>query len=111
MPILPLKETVVFPDTMMPLAVGQPRSVNLIDDILRSDKQVGLLASKKPDVELPGPDDVHTRRACWPSIQKMIKAPDGTLRIIAQGLRRIEIDWFTTEEPYLMARVRTSPTR
>ncbi len=55
LPILPLKDTVVFPDTMTPLAVGQPRSVNLIDDILRGDKQVGLVASKSADIESPGP--------------------------------------------------------
>ena len=54
LPILPLKDTVVFPETMTPLAVGQPRSVTLIDDILRGDKQVGLVASKRPDIEVAG---------------------------------------------------------
>ncbi len=108
LPILPLKDTVVFPDTMMPLAVGQPRSVRLIDDILRGDKQVGLLASRDPESETPGPEDVHTV-GVLASIQKMIKAPDGTLRIIAQGIRRIEIDGFTSEEPYLTADVHDLP--
>ena len=108
LPILPLKDTVVFPDTMMPLAVGQPRSVSLIDDILGGDKQVGLVASKNPDVETPNPDDVHTV-GVLASIQKMIKAPDGTLRIIAQGIRRIEIECFTSEEPYLTANVHDLP--
>ncbi len=102
LPILPLKDTVVFPDTMMPLAVGQPRSVRLIDDILRGDRQVGLLSSKDAEIETPGPEDVHTV-GVLASIQKMIKAPDGTLRIIAQGIRRIEIESFTSEEPYLTA--------
>ena len=59
-PILPLKDTVVFPDTMVPLAVGQPRSVRLIDDVLRGDKLVGLVTSLDPEVETPGPDDVRT---------------------------------------------------
>jgi ATP-dependent Lon protease len=108
LPILPLKDTVVFPDTMTPLAVGQPRSVNLIDDILRGDKQVGLVASKRPDIEVPGPDDVNTI-GVLATIQKMIKAPDGTLRIIAQGIRRIEIERFVSEEPYLTATVRDLP--
>ncbi len=107
-PVLPLKDTVLFPDTMMPLAVGQPRSVQLIDDVLRGDKQVGLFASKDPEVETPGPDQVHTV-GVLASIQKMIKAPDGTLRIIAQGIRRIEIDRFTSEEPYLTAEVHDLP--
>ncbi|MCE5254634.1 MAG: endopeptidase La [Actinomycetia bacterium] len=107
-PILPLKDTVVFPETMMPLAVGQPRSVQLIDDILRGDKQVGLVASKNPEIEVPGPNDVY-RVGVLAGIQKMIKAPDGTLRIIAQGIRRIQIERFTAEEPYLKAEVRDLP--
>lgn len=108
LPILPLKDTVIFPDTMMPLAVGQPRSVALIDDILRGDRQVGLVASKSADIETPGPDDVHLV-GVLATIQKMIKAPDGTLRIIAQGIRRIAIERFTAEQPYLMAEIRDLP--
>ncbi|MFH0916412.1 MAG: endopeptidase La [bacterium] len=108
LPILPLKDTVIFPDTMMPLAVGQTRSVSLIDDILRGDKQVGLVASRNPEIETPGPEEVHTI-GVLASIQKMIKAPDGTLRIIAQGIRRIAIDRFTSEEPYLTADIHDLP--
>jgi ATP-dependent Lon protease len=104
LPILPLKDTVVFPDTMMPLAVGQERSVRLIDDILRGDKQVGLVASKSAEIETPMPDDIY-RVGVLATIQKMMKAPDGTLRIIVQGVRRIAIDEFTAEEPYLRADV------
>jgi ATP-dependent Lon protease len=108
LPILPLKDTVVFPETVMPLAVGQPRSVRLIDDVLRRDKLVGLVASKDPNIEVPGPGDVYTV-GVLASIQKMLKAPDGTLRIIAQGIRRIEIDRFASEEPYLWADVHDLP--
>ncbi len=103
-PILPLKDTVVFPDTMVPLAVGQPRSVRLIDDVLRGDKLVGLVTSLDPEIEAPGPDDVRTV-GVLASIQKMLKAPDGTLRIITQGIRRIKVDRFVSEEPYLVAEV------
>ena len=85
LPILPLKDTVVFPDTLLPLAVGQPRSVQLIDDVLRGDKRVGLVAAKYRRHR-----DSRARRrspvGVLASIQKMIKAPDGTLRIIAQGI-------------------------
>ncbi len=108
LPILPLKDTVVFPETMMPLAVGQPRSVRLIEDVLQTDKLVGLFASKNPELETPGPSDVH-RVGVLASIQKMLKAPDGTLRIIAQGIRRIEIEGFESEDPYLSAEVRDLP--
>lgn len=107
-PILPLKDTVVFPETMMPLAVGQDRSIRLIDDILRGDKQVGLVAAKTADTEIPGPDDVY-RVGVVATIQKMMKAPDGTLRILAQGFRRIEVENFTSEDPYLRADVHELP--
>ncbi len=108
LPILPLKDTVVFPETVMPLAVGQPRSVRLIDDVLRKDKLVGLVASKDPSIEVPGPDDVYTV-GVLASIQKMLKAPDGTLRIIAQGISRLEIVRFSAVEPYLWADVNELP--
>ena len=108
LPILPLKDTVVFPETMMPLAVGQPRSVLLIDDVLAKDKLVGLVAVKGEDVELPGPDDVY-RVGTLAVVQKMIKAPDGTLRIIVQGLRRVGLDHFMSEEPFLTATVHDAP--
>ncbi len=108
LPVMPLKDTVIFPDTLLPLAVGQPRSVQLIDDILRGDKQVVLAAAKSPDIETPMPDDVH-QVGVLASIQKMIKAPDGTLRIIAQGIRRVTIVKYTAEEPYLRADVSDLP--
>jgi ATP-dependent Lon protease len=108
LPILPLKDTVVFPETMMPLAVGQPRSVRLIEDVLQTDKLVGLVTSKDPGIETPGPGDVF-RVGVLASIQKMLKAPDGTLRIIAQGIRRIEIESFASEDPYLSANVHDLP--
>ncbi len=108
LPILPLKDTVVFPDTMMPLAVGQPRSVLLIDEVLAKDKLVGLAAVRDADIDLPGPEntyDIGTLAA----VQKMIKAPDGTLRIVVQGIRRIRIEEYTKTEPYLVARVSNLP--
>jgi ATP-dependent Lon protease len=108
LPVMPLKDTVIFPDTLLPLAVGQPRSVQLIDDILRGDKQVVLVAAKSPDIETPMPDDVY-RVGVLASIQKMIKAPDGTLRIIAQGIRRVTVDRYTAEQPYLRADVSDLP--
>ena len=103
-PILPLKDTVVFPDTVVPLAVGQPRSIRLLDDVLRGDRLVGLVLSLDSEKEAPGPDDVR-HIGVLASIQKMLKTPDGTLRIIAQGLRRIKVDRFVSEQPYLVAEV------
>ncbi len=103
-PILPLRETVVFPETVTPLAVGQDRSVKLIDDVLHKDKMIGLVTIKHPDVELAGPDDVY-RIGSAAIIHKMLKVPDGSLRILVQGVKRIRIVDFTQTDPYLAARV------
>jgi ATP-dependent Lon protease len=108
LPVLPLKDTVVFPDTMMPLAVGQPRSVRLIDDILQRDKLVALVTVRNEEPEVPGPEDLY-ELGTLAVIQKMIKAPDGTLRVIVQGIRRVRIHSFASEEPYLVANVSDAP--
>jgi ATP-dependent Lon protease len=103
-PILPLRETVVFPETVTPLAVGQERSVKLIDDVLHKDKLIGMATIKNPDVELAGPDDVHEIGTAS-LIHKMLKVPDGSLRILVQGLKRIRIVEYVETEPYLVAKI------
>ncbi|MHB1003666.1 MAG: endopeptidase La [Thermoleophilia bacterium] len=103
-PILPLRETVVFPETVTPLAVGQERSVKLIDDVLHRDKLIGMATIKNPDVELAGPDDVY-EIGTVSLIHKMLKVPDGSLRILVQGLKRIRIVEYIETEPYLVARI------
>lgn len=108
LPVLPLKETVVFPDTMMPLAVGQPRSVRLIEDVLSRDRIMAVVAVKTEDVEVPTPDDCYAVGTLV-SVQKMIKAPDGTLRIVVQGIRRLTVTEYVAEEPFLMAHVDELP--
>ena len=108
LPVLPLKETVVFPDTMMPLAVGQPRSVRLIEDVLSRDRLMVAVAVKTEGVDIPAPDDCYTVGTLV-SIQKMIKAPDGSLRIVVQGIRRVGIGNYVAEEPFLVAQVHELP--
>ena len=78
--ILPLRETVVFPETVTPLAVGQERSVKLIDDVLHKDKMIGLATIRNSEVETAGPDDIFEVGTAA-IIHKMLKVPDGSLRI------------------------------
>jgi ATP-dependent Lon protease len=104
LPILPLKETVVYPLTMMPLGVGQERSIRLIDDAMRGNRLVGLVAQKGEGVETPGPDDTY-QIGTAARIARMLRTPEGTIQIIVQGLERIRILEYTTEQPYLQARV------
>jgi ATP-dependent Lon protease len=106
--VLPLKETVVFPESMTPLAIGQERSVLLIDDVIAGTDRLLALVTVKNEAETPGFDDLHTIGTAA-VIHKMIKVPDGTLRILVQGLHRIRIEEPVQTEPYLVARIADVP--
>ena len=101
LPVLPLRETVVYPDAMSPLAIGQERSIALIDEAIAGNRMIALLASKNPESEVPGPDDMYTIGTAA-VIHRMLRIPDGTIRILVQGIRRIRLERFTQEEPYLV---------
>jgi ATP-dependent Lon protease len=108
LPVLPLKETVVFPDSWTPLAIGQERSVKLVDDVVARDERLLALVTVKNDVEQPGWDDLY-EVGTVASIQKMMKVPDGTLRILVTGLERIRIARRVTDDPYLVGEVEVVP--
>ncbi len=108
LPVLPLRDSVPFPDTLTPLAVGQERSVLLVNDVLGSNRMLVMVASKDPDDEEPGPDDVY-RSGVAGVVSRMMKMPDGTLRILVHGAQRVELKEFVSTEPYLVARVEEAP--
>ena len=106
LPVLPLKETVVFPESMTPLAIGQDRSIKLIDDVVAGERMLALVAVRESDeeIETPGFDDLYDIGTAA-IVHKMIRVPDGTLRILVQGLERIRIDRRLQDEPYLVAEI------
>ncbi len=108
LPILPLRGVVVYPETIIPLTVGQPRSIKLVDEVVAGDRMVGLITSKDAELETPGPDDIY-RTGTLASIHRLFRAPDGTIRMLVQGLGRITVDEFTSTEPYLKAKVHAIP--
>jgi len=108
LPVLPLREMVAFPNTVTPLAVGQERSVQLVNDALSRDRMLVLVAGKDAEVEEPGPDQVY-RVGVAGTIARMLKMPDGTLRILVQGGPRVRIESFVAERPYLIARIHEEP--
>ncbi len=108
LPILPLRGVVVYPQTAIPLTVGQPRSIKLVDDVIAGDRLVGLFTSKNPELEKPGPEDIYPI-GTLAAIHKLFRAPDGTIRLLVQGLARITIDEYIAEEPYLKAAVHAIP--
>lgn len=104
LPILPLRGLVVFPSTAMPLTVGQPRSLKLVDEIATSDRIVGLFAAKDADLEMPNPDEIY-EVGTLAQVHRLFRAPDGTVRLLVQGLSRIKIVRYTATEPFLRAEV------
>jgi len=101
LPLLPLKETVVFPDSVTPLAIGQERSIQLIDDAVGADREVALVTVRNAEAEEPGWDDLYELGTAA-TVHKLIRVPDGTLRVLVQGLRRIRVAERKSNEPYLV---------
>ena len=105
LPVLPLRDTVLFPNSFMPLAVARESSVALIDDAIAGDKQIAVFTQKNAGDEEPGQDGLFPT-GTFAHIHKMFKLPDGSLRLIVQGLARIRLDVMTSTTPYLKATVR-----
>ena len=108
LPILPLRGVVVYPQTAVPLTVGQPRSIKLVDDVVAGDKLVGLVAATNPELETPGPTDLY-RVGTVATVHRLLRAPDGTVRLLVQGMDRFRLGEFVAEEPYLKARIQLAP--
>src|SRR5213082_1671563 len=104
LPILPLRDTVLFPNSFMPLAVARESSVHLIDDAIANAKMIAVFTQRDPAVEEPKQDDLF-RVGTATHIHKMFKLPDGSLRLIVQGLARLTLDEIVSTDPYLKARV------
>jgi ATP-dependent Lon protease len=110
LPVLPLKETVVFPDSMTPLAIGQERSVRLIDDVVGGDRLLALVTVRDEDAETPAWDDLYEVGTAA-VVHKMIRVPDGTMRVLVQGLRRVHLERRVLDDPYLIGEFVEVPDR
>jgi ATP-dependent Lon protease len=108
LPVLPVQEMVPFPDTLTPLAVGRPRSMRLVNEVLSGERMLALVASKDPEAEEPGPEELYDVGVAG-IVARMLKVPDGSIRILVQGTERVRLGDFIAEEPYLIARVEPLP--
>lgn len=108
LPILPLRGVVVYPNTAVPLTVGQARSIRLVDDVVGSDKLVGLVAALNPEQETPGPNELY-KVGTIAIVHRLLRAPDGTVRLLVQGMERFRLGEFVEEEPYLKAHIHLVP--
>ncbi len=111
LPILPLKGVVVYPLTVLPLNVGQARSLKLVDDVVKeTNRLIGLVTIKNDKFEDAGPDDLYEIGTAA-VIHRMLRAPDGTVRLIVQGMERIRIKEYSSLEPYLKANIELAPEK
>ncbi len=106
--IIPIKGGVIFPDQMVPLIIQTPRLVKLIDEILTTNKLAGAITQRNPDIEEPKPEEVY-QVGCVIQITKMLRFPDGTIRLLVKGLKRFKALEFTQVEPYLKAKIQLYP--
>jgi ATP-dependent Lon protease len=104
LPLLPLRNTVLFPGVVLPITVGRDKSIKAVNDAYRADKLVGVLAQKDSNVEDPGVLDLE-KIGTVAKILKLIKMPDGGTTVIIQGKRRFSVKSFTSEDPYFKAAI------
>ena len=104
LPILPLRNTVLFPGVVIPITAGRDKSIQLIKDANKGDKIVGVVAQKNSEIEDPKSDDIH-KTGVVAQILRVLKMPDGNTTVIIQGKKRFQIDEVVQEEPYLKAKV------
>jgi ATP-dependent Lon protease len=105
LPVLPLRGVVVFPAAIVPLLISRESSLALVEQALVGDRVVGLIAQRSPEQEVPDSDDLYSH-GCAGRILKMLKYPDGSIRILVQGLCRFEAVEYTQTAPYLKAQIR-----
>jgi len=108
LPVLPLRDAVLFPYAILPLSVDREPSSLAVDEALAGDRAVLLLSQRDSQTSNPGPDDLYDV-GCVGSIMRAVKLPDGTQRILVQGLARARADYFSRTEPCLTARIRLLP--
>lgn len=109
LPILPLRGLVVYPQTAVPLTIGQPRSIRLVDEVVASeDRLIGLVASRDPEIESPEPKDLF-EIGTVAIVHRLFRAPDGTIRLVVQGISRFKVEEYVQLEPYLKAKIALIP--
>src|SRR3954454_24797214 len=106
-PVLPVRDTVLFPHAVLPLTVGRESSVQLINS-LREDKTIVVVAQREARIDAPQPTDLYTLGTVA-VVHKVVKMPNQSLFVFAEGLERVRVDEYTQLQPYMKATVQTVP--
>src|SRR5258705_7635543 len=104
LPVLGLSDIVIFPGMVAPLLVDTAQSIRLIDDVVEGDRLLGLVLQRKPELDSPAPEDLH-QFGCAARVLKMLKFPDNTVRVLVEGLWRMQITGYESQTPYLRANI------
>ncbi|MGH9391721.1 MAG: LON peptidase substrate-binding domain-containing protein, partial [Vicinamibacteria bacterium] len=102
LPVLPLRDIVIFPFMIVPLYVSRDRSVKAVDSALSENRMICLVAQKDQDRENPAVEDLH-RMGTVAVIMRMLKLPDGRIRVLVQGMNRAQVDGFSQSDPFFLA--------
>jgi len=108
LPVLSLRDAVVFPFTAVPLAVGQAGALRLIDDVMRGNRLLALVAQRDPKAEPAGLEDLY-RVGTVGVIHQFVRTPDGSVRLMVQGIERVRLLDLISKQPYLVARIEKAP--
>ncbi len=110
LPILTLRNNVLYPGTVIPISVGRDQSIKLINDAANDSRLIGVVAQKNEKIDHPEPKDIY-RAGTMARIMRVIKMPEGNLTVIIQGIKRFKIADFVRTDPYFVARVHELPDR
>ncbi|MGJ8685577.1 MAG: endopeptidase La [Nonlabens sp.] len=108
LPILPLRNMVLFPGVVIPITAGRDRSIKLLEEANKANKVIGIVAQKDESIEEPGADDLH-KTGVVARILRILKMPDGNTTVIIQGKKRFKMGEILTEQPYITARATDIP--
>jgi len=110
LPLLPLRNTVLFPGVVIPITVGRDKSIRLVQEANKGNKVIGVVTQTNPDIEEPTFEDLH-RIGTQATIMRMLRMPDGSTTVILQGKKRFEITGLVSTDPYFSAQVRVYPEK
>jgi ATP-dependent Lon protease len=107
--VLPLRDIVVFPHMIVPLFVGREKSIAALEEVMKEDKQILLVAQKNASQDDPGPDDIY-RVGTVSSVLQLLKLPDGTVKVLVEGTARADIEGFVDNPRFFQVSARVSRT-
>ncbi len=100
LPLLPLRDIVVFPNMVIPLFVGRDKSISALNEVMKHDKKIVLVTQKNSEIDDPKSNDVYTY-GCESNILQLLKLPDGTVKVLVEGSKRVKIVNFKDEEKFI----------